>query len=70
MCGQGSLSSQPVRLALASYAVFHARFDDFDEYFGFSKCHSKQKILKFMVGLTPALLQRDYLVDPSRQILQ
>ncbi len=40
---------------------------DFDEYFGFSKCHSKQeKLLKFMVGLTPALLQRDYLVDPSR----
>jgi molybdopterin/thiamine biosynthesis adenylyltransferase len=38
----------------------------FDEYFGFSGQSEEQQALRFLVGLSPAMLQMGYLADPSR----
>ena len=37
----------------------------FDDYFGWGGCTAEDKALRFLIGLSPALLQRTYLVDPS-----
>lgn len=37
----------------------------FDEYFGLSSCPADEKPLRFLTGLAPAFLHRDYLVDSS-----
>ncbi len=38
----------------------------FDDYFGFSGQSQEQQALRFLVGLSPAMLQMGYLADPSR----
>jgi molybdopterin-synthase adenylyltransferase len=38
----------------------------FDDYFGFSGRTEEQQALRFLVGLSPAMLQMGYLADPSR----
>jgi molybdopterin/thiamine biosynthesis adenylyltransferase len=38
----------------------------FEEYFGFEGQSGSEKALRFLLGLSPAMLQRSYLVDPSR----
>ena len=38
----------------------------FDEYFGFSGQSDDEKALRFLVGLAPAFLHRNYLADASR----
>lgn len=38
----------------------------FDDYFGLKDCPEDELALRFMIGLSPAMLQRNYLVDPSR----
>lgn len=38
----------------------------FDDYFGFSGQSDEQKAMRFLVGLSPAMLQMGYLADPSR----
>ena len=38
----------------------------FEEYFGFAGRSESEKALRFLLGLSPAMLQRSYLVDPSR----
>lgn len=37
----------------------------FEDYFGFEGCPEEELALRFMIGLSPAMLQRPYLVDPS-----
>lgn len=37
----------------------------FEEYFGFEGRPEDELALRFMIGLSPAMLQRPYLVDPS-----
>lgn len=37
----------------------------FEEYFGMSDCPENEKTLRFYLGLAPALLQNQYLVDPT-----
>jgi molybdopterin/thiamine biosynthesis adenylyltransferase len=37
----------------------------FEEYFGWEGCTELQMALRFLVGLSPAMLQRNYLVDPT-----
>jgi hypothetical protein len=37
----------------------------FEEYFGFEGQDDKEKALRFLLGLSPAMLQRQYLVDPT-----
>lgn len=38
----------------------------FDDYFGLKDCPEDELALRFLIGLSPAMLQRGYLVDPSR----
>lgn len=38
----------------------------FDDYFGLEGCPEEELGLRFLIGLSPAMLQRAYLVDPSR----
>ena len=38
----------------------------FEEYFGFVGQAEPEQALRFLLGLSPAMLQRSYLVDPSR----
>jgi molybdopterin/thiamine biosynthesis adenylyltransferase len=38
----------------------------FEDYFGFSGQPEEQQALRFLVGLSPAMLQMGYLADPSR----
>lgn len=43
----------------------------FDEYFGFSRCNDELELaIHFLVGLSPAMLQRGYVADMSRVNLQ
>jgi molybdopterin/thiamine biosynthesis adenylyltransferase len=37
----------------------------FEEYFRWEGCSENQMALRFLIGLSPAMLQRSYLVDPS-----
>jgi molybdopterin/thiamine biosynthesis adenylyltransferase len=38
----------------------------FEEYFGFANQPDSEKALRFLLGLSPAMLQRSYLADRSR----
>jgi len=38
----------------------------FEQYFGLHGCSDAEKSARFLVGLTPSMLQLGYLVDPSR----
>lgn len=39
----------------------------FEDYFGFEECQTETELaVQFLVGLSPAMLQRGYLVDASR----
>jgi molybdopterin/thiamine biosynthesis adenylyltransferase len=38
----------------------------FEQYFGFEGASERERVLRFLVGLSPAMLQMRYLVDPSR----
>ena len=38
----------------------------FEDYFQFEGCNAHEQSLRFLVGLSPAMLQMTYLVDPSR----
>jgi len=37
----------------------------FEQYFRWHGCDEEEKALRFLIGLSPALLQRAYLADPS-----
>ncbi len=38
----------------------------YEEYFRFEDCKTEnEQLVKFLIGLTPSLIQRSYLVDPS-----
>lgn len=38
----------------------------FEDYFGFEGLSAEQRAMRFLVGLSPAMLQMGYLADPSR----
>ena len=38
----------------------------FEDYFGFEGCDEMEMAIRFLVGLSPAMLQRGYVVDMSR----
>ena len=39
----------------------------YEQYFRFEECKSAdEQYIKFLIGLSPSMLQRDYLVDPSK----
>jgi hypothetical protein len=37
----------------------------FEEYFGWAGCSEHEMALRFLIGLSPAMLQSAYLVDPA-----
>lgn len=42
----------------------------FADYFAWEGCSAEEKALRFLIGLSPALLQRTYLVDPGSADMQ
>ncbi|MDR0578831.1 MAG: ThiF family adenylyltransferase [Candidatus Accumulibacter sp.] len=51
----------------AALLVFGPGGMPFEEYFGFARCASETEMaIRFMVGLSPAMLQRGYVADMSR----
>ena len=38
----------------------------FEDYFGFEGCDEMEMAIRFLVGLSPAMLQRGYVADMSR----
>lgn len=51
----------------ASLVVFTKDSMPFEKYFGYAESHSpNEKALRFLLGVTPTLIQRHYQVDPSR----
>ncbi|MGI0116738.1 ThiF family adenylyltransferase [Zooshikella sp. RANM57] len=42
----------------------------FADYFGLHECPEDEQALRFLIGLSPAMLQRHYLADPTRVDLQ
>lgn len=49
----------------AAMLVFMPGGMSFEEYFRWEGCDEGEMALRFMLGLSPAMLQRPYLVDPS-----
>lgn len=51
----------------AALLVFAPGSMSFEDYFGFSRCKNELEMaVRFLVGLSPALLQRSYVADMSR----
>lgn len=50
--------------------VFGPRSMPFEDYFGFEGCEPLDMAIRFLVGLSPAMLQRGYIADMSRVNLQ
>lgn len=55
----------PIGMGTA-YLTFLPGKMSFEDYFGLDGISENEQYLKFFLGLTPAALQRSYLVDPSR----
>ena len=50
----------------AALLVFAPGGMPFEEYFGFEGCDEMEMAIRFLVGLSPAMLQRGYVADMSR----
>lgn len=50
----------------AAVLVFAPGGMSYEEYFGFDDCDEIEMAIRFLVGLSPAVLQRTYVADPSR----
>ncbi len=50
----------------AALLVFAPGGMPFEDYFGFEGCDELEMAIRFLVGLSPAMLQRGYIVDMSR----
>jgi hypothetical protein len=50
----------------AALLVFGRGGMPFEDYFGFDGCDEMEMAVRFLVGLSPAMLQRGYVVDMSR----
>ncbi len=50
----------------AAVLVFLPGKMSFEEYFCLDECDEEEMLIRFLLGLSPAMLQRDYLVDPSQ----
>jgi molybdopterin/thiamine biosynthesis adenylyltransferase len=50
----------------AAFLCFRPGGMGFEDYFGFEGLDASEMALNFMIGLSPAMLQRNYLADPSR----
>lgn len=50
----------------AALLVFAPGGMSFEDYFGFAGCDEMEMAIRFLVGLSPAMLQRGYVADMSR----
>lgn len=50
----------------AALLVFGPEGMSFEDYFGFEGCDEMEMAIRFLVGLSPAMLQRGYVVDMSK----
>ena len=63
--GIPAITAAPLGMG-AAVMVFTRDSMSFDDYFGFAGCDDEEKAIRFLIGLSPGMLQRTYLVDPSR----
>jgi len=63
--GIPATTAAPVGMGTA-YLNFLPGKMTFEEYFGLEGHTENEQYLKFFLGLTPAALQKDYLVDPTK----
>lgn len=59
------VTAAPLGLGVA-LLVFAPGGMSFEDYFGFAGCDDMEKAVRFLVGLSPAMLQRGYVADMSR----
>ena len=62
--GIPAITAAPLGMGTAFLAFLPGRMT-FKDYFGMEGHTTREKLLRFLVGLSPAMLQMSYLVDPS-----
>lgn len=62
--GIPAITAAPIGMG-TGYLVFTPDGMSFEDYFGFGD-DAQENYVRFLVGLTPAMMQRSYLIDPSR----
>jgi len=63
--GVPATTAAPLGMGVALLNFLPGRMS-FEQYFGFEGQPEPEQMLRFLLGLSPAMLQRRYLVDPSR----
>jgi molybdopterin/thiamine biosynthesis adenylyltransferase len=63
--GVPAITSAPIGMGVA-HLNFLPGGMTFEEYFRFDGCSESEQAVRFLVGLSPAMLHRTYLVDPTR----
>jgi len=63
--GVPAVTSAPLGMGVAHLNFLPGRMS-FEDYFGLEGRSENEQALRFMLGLSPAMLQRSYLADPSR----
>ena len=63
--GIPAVTAAPLGLG-AAVLVFQPDGMSFEEYFQLEGCDEEEMAVRFLIGLTPAMLQFGYLADPSR----
>lgn len=59
------VTAAPLGLGVA-LLVFGPGGMPYEDYFGFNGCDEEEMAIRFLVGLSPAMLQRGYVVDATR----
>lgn len=62
--GIPAITAAPLGLGVA-FLYFAPDGMSFEEYFALEGCDEQEMALRFLLGLSPAMLQRSYLADPS-----
>jgi sulfur-carrier protein adenylyltransferase/sulfurtransferase len=63
--GITAVTAAPIGMG-TGYLIFTPDSMSFDDYFGFKDGDTQGNYVRFLLGLTPAMLHRQYLQDPSR----
>ena len=63
--GVPAVTAAPLGMGTAVLSFLPGRMS-FEEYFRLDGCDEDEMAVRFLLGLSPAMLQRGYLVDPSR----
>lgn len=63
--GIPAVMAAPLGMAAAVVAFLPGKMS-FEDYYGFEGVDDEERLMRFLVGLSPRMLHRHYLVDPSR----